>query len=370
MRTGNSKHDMAKMMQHVSNIVSTSLNLDKVTDVILTESKKALGTDHASLFLLGEDSKHLILSKAKGFTKDEINNIKLLGSWEVINKSLLRRKKPLVVNDVNQNALFKNKVLPFFHEKLPIHSFLAVPLLKDKKTVGALIVSNRKRPGHAFDRDNIRMLVSLSNYIAISLLNARLYHNLKDFFISTVSSLIRAVDAKDPYTSGHSERVMKYAVAIGEQYGLKDKALENLRLASLLHDIGKIGIKDNILSKPSRLSRDEQTQMKTHPSIGARIIEIVDDSHQITRGVLEHHERYDGSGYPRGLKKGAISLEARIIAVADTFDALTTNRIYRKKHSARDVFAGIVKSSSIHFDPNVVKAFINSYYQHPAIWAV
>jgi len=281
----------------------------------------------------------------------------------------VKRKRPLVVNNVRKDPIFRNKVLPFSRERLPIHSFLAVPLRKEGLTVGALIVSNRKRPGYAFGEDDARLLLTLSNYITIALLNAQLYQNLKHFFISTVSSLARAIDAKDPYTSGHSERVMKYALAIGEKYGLKEEELENLRLASLLHDIGKIGIKDSVLSKPRKLSLHEQRQMKDHPSIGARIVELIDDSHNIIRGILEHHERFNGSGYPKGLKGRGISLEARIIAIADTFDALTTDRTYRKKYSTKEALSEIARGSSVQFDPKVLRAFTKSFSQHPEIWA-
>ncbi len=362
------KYEAARILLDVSRVVSSSLDLDKVSELVLKESLNALGADHASLFLIDETARHLVLAKAKGFSEDEIDNIKLLGSWEVINDHLVRRKRPLLINDVHKDLIFKKKKLPFSQEKLPLKSFLAVPLDKDGRIVGALIVSNKKRPGHLFTREDEKLLVGLSNHIAIALLNAKLYQDLKNLFISTVKSLMRAVDAKDRYTSGHSERVMKYSLAIGRELKLGENVLETLGLSSLLHDVGKIGIKEGVLTKPGRLSPYERNQIKAHPSIGVRIVGTINDSEKIIRGILEHHERFNGKGYPNHLKGKAISLEGRVIAVADTFDALTTNRPYQKSYTEKEALFEIVKGSFVQFDPKIVKAFISSFSKHSSIW--
>jgi putative nucleotidyltransferase with HDIG domain len=199
-------------------------------------------------------------------------------------------------------------------------------------------------------------------------IDARLYNKMRGLFLGVITSLTRAIDAKDNYTNGHSERVMKYTVAIGREMGLEGETLESLRLASLLHDIGKIGIKESILIKPAKLLGYERRQIKMHPSIGARIIESMDDSDAIRRGILEHHERYDGKGYPNRLKGKQISIEGRIIAVADVFDALTTDRPYQKGYSREEVFRKIEGESASQFDPQVVAAFAVSYKNHPEIW--
>lgn len=362
------KYEAAKILLEVSRTVSSSLDLNTVSDLVLKESIKALGADHASLFLVDEKLKHLVLEKARGFSRDEIENIKLLGSWEVINNQVVRKNKPLIVNDLRRHRFFKNKRLPFSSEKLPVSSFLAVPLEKDKRIIGVLIVSNKKKPGHMFAKDDEQLMAALSNHIAIALLNAALYKNLKILFISTVKSLVRAVDAKDRYTSGHSERVMKYSLAIGRQMKLEEKALENLGLSSILHDVGKIGVKEDVLSKPGKLSPAEIKQIHQHPSIGVRIVETIKDSQDIIRGIKDHHERFDGKGYPCRLKGNAISLAGRIIAVADTYDALTTNRPYQKKYSKKEVFFEIKRGVSSQFDPKVVKAFVLSFSNYPDTW--
>lgn len=361
------KYKMEKILLEVSRAVSSSLDLETVTVLILKESMDALGADHASLFL-ADESGRLALAKARGFSEDEMDNIKLLGSWEVINNYLTKKKRSLIVNDIQRDSIFRNKNVPFAKERMPIHSFLAVPLKKDGVIVGVLIVSNRKRPGHAFTGKDEELLLALSNYVAIALSNAKLYQSLKNLFLSTVVSLTKAIDAKDKYTSGHSERVMRYAVAIGKEMGLSSEALENLRLSGVLHDVGKIGIKESILSKPSKLLGYERNQIKRHPAIGADIVGTIEDSHKIIRGILEHHERFDGKGYPNRLKGHSISLDGRIIAVADTFDALTTNRPYQKGYSHKEAIFEIHKGMGTQFDPVVVKAFIESFSKRPGIW--
>ncbi len=361
-------YEAFRIVSEVSRIISSSLDLNKVGDLVLRESMKALDADHTSLFLLDESSSHLILTRAKGFSEDEMDNIKLLGSWEIINDQLVKKKKSLIVNDVHKNPIFKKKRVYFSKEKFPVNSFLAVPLAKDDKIIGALIVSNRNRPGHLFTKEDEKLLRALSNHIAIALLNAKLYQDLKNLFISTVKSLVKAVDAKDRYTSGHSERVMKYSLAIGKELGLDEETLEILKLSSLLHDVGKIGIKESILAKPAKLLGYERSQMNRHPAIGVGIVEGIENSHKIIRGILEHHERFDGKGYPNHLKGLAISLEGRIIAVADTFDALTTDRPYQKGYSKEEALLEIKKESFTQFDPKVIKAFLKSFSKHPDIW--
>ncbi|MFA5500600.1 MAG: HD domain-containing phosphohydrolase [Candidatus Omnitrophota bacterium] len=368
MKTKYSKSEIEKILLEVSRMISSSLSLNTVTDLVLRESMKTMRANHASLFLIDESMKHLVLEKVMGFSKDEIDNIKLMGSWEVINNQLIKKKKPLIVNNLHNNPLFRNKSLPFSSEKLPISSFLAVPLIKENKIIGVLIVSNRKKSGRIFNSEDKRLMVTLSNHIAIALLNATLYHRLKNLFISTVKSLVRAVDAKDPYTSGHSERVMKYSLAIAKEMGLKGDAMENLGLSSLLHDVGKIGVKESVLLKPGRLSDTELQHIRQHPSIGVKIVETIKDSQNIINCIKDHHERFDGKGYPAHLKGNQISLEGRIAAVADTYDALTTTRPYQKKYSSKEALFEIAQGASSQFDPKVVKAFIVSFSKNHDFW--
>jgi HD-GYP domain-containing protein (c-di-GMP phosphodiesterase class II) len=179
-------------------------------------------------------------------------------------------------------------------------------------------------------------------------------------FINSVRMLAAAIDAKDPYTRGHSERVARYSIAIGKNLNLGEQDMRNLRISALLHDVGKIGIDDRILRKPGALSDDEFEVMKGHPSKGAAIMSGVAQLIDIVPGMKYHHEKWSGGGYPEGLTAEEIPMQARIVAIADTFDAMTTNRPYQKAMELNYVVEKIKSFAGTRFDPRVVDAFANA----------
>ena len=179
-------------------------------------------------------------------------------------------------------------------------------------------------------------------------------------FINSVRMLAAAIDAKDPYTRGHSERVARYSIAIGKNMSLPEKEMRNLRISALLHDVGKIGIDDRILRKPGALSDDEFEVMKQHPAKGAAIMSGVAQLIDIIPGMKYHHEKWGGGGYPDGLVADAIPVQARIVAIADTFDAMTTNRPYQKAMEIAYVVDKIKSFAGSRFDPRVVDAFVQA----------
>jgi len=174
-----------------------------------------------------------------------------------------------------------------------------------------------------------------------------------------VRMLAAAIDAKDPYTRGHSERVARYSIAIGKNLQLPQKEMLNLRISALLHDVGKIGIDDRILRKPGALSDEEFEIMKGHPAKGAAIMSGVAQLIDIIPGMKYHHEKWSGGGYPEGLEGEQIPMQARIVAIADTFDAMTTNRPYQKAMEIGYVVEKIKSFGGTRFDPRVVEAFVN-----------
>ena len=179
-------------------------------------------------------------------------------------------------------------------------------------------------------------------------------------FINSVRMLAAAIDAKDPYTRGHSERVARYSIAIGKHLDLSPELMRNLRISALLHDVGKIGIDDRILRKPGALSEDEFEVMKGHPAKGAAIMSGVAQLIDIIPGMKYHHEKWAGGGYPEGLRENEIPLQARIVAIADTFDAMTTNRPYQKAMELKYVVEKIQSFAGTRFDPVVVTAFVSA----------
>ena len=181
---------------------------------------------------------------------------------------------------------------------------------------------------------------------------------LKRSYLETIEALAFAVDEKDPYTHFHSRRVAELCGLISRGMALSDTKLERIKIAGLLHDIGKIGIKDSILLNPGKLTRDEFEEIKTHPLRSAKILEPISDLREVIPAIRHHHEKFDGSGYPDGLKGLEIPLEARIMAVADAYDAMTSNRAYRKSMGHSVAVSRIREGSGNHFDPMIVDSFL------------
>jgi putative nucleotidyltransferase with HDIG domain len=210
-------------------------------------------------------------------------------------------------------------------------------------------------------KELVELIGSLSNNIAIAIDNARAYDTLKHSYLKTVQSLVSVVEAKDEYTESHSIRVAKYSSFIAGEMNFPKSFIEDIWVAGVLHDIGKIGINDSILNKEGLLTSEEYDAIKQHPDIAYRIVSKIGLSENILKAIKHHHERYDGKGYPDKIKGGDISIMASIISVADAFDAITSNRPYRKSRSISQGINEIVKHRGTQFDPLVVQAFETAF---------
>lgn len=186
----------------------------------------------------------------------------------------------------------------------------------------------------------------------------KLYMDMRHVYMETIQALTNAMEAKDAYTRGHAERVGKYAVKLARGLNLSDRRIENIKNAAILHDIGKIGIDDQILKKPGKLTDEEYQKIKEHPTIGAEILKGVNFLKEVTNIVKYHHERYDGKGYPDGLKENEIPTEAAILAIADVYDAMTSDRPYRKALSKEVALGEIEKNAGTQFNPEFAKVFV------------
>ena len=186
----------------------------------------------------------------------------------------------------------------------------------------------------------------------------KLYIDMRNVSLSTIESLSKALDAKDSYTSGHASRVQEYSVKLAEEYGLSSKEIEDIKTSSILHDIGKIGIIDYILNKPGRLTDEEFEKIKEHPKVGADIIGEISFLKDISKIIRYHHERYDGRGYPEGLKADEIPIEACIICIADSYDAMTSDRPYRAALTREEALEEIEKNTGTQFHPSLAKRFL------------
>jgi len=227
-----------------------------------------------------------------------------------------------------------------------------------KGELNGLLFLGQKLSEAAYDRNDINLLTTLADEAGIAFENAKLYGNIKRTYFETVQALAQAIEASDEYTRGHSERVTKIAVEIAKRLQLSRDKIDTLKFAGILHDIGKIGVIKEILHKPGKLSDLEFSLIKLHPKLGEEIIKPVAFLDKIRPIIRHHHERYDGKGYPDGLQGEDIPLMSRIIAVADTYDAMTSHRPYRSALSREIALAEIVKCSGTQLDAKIVKAFL------------
>jgi len=216
--------------------------------------------------------------------------------------------------------------------------------------------ADKRRSGGRFDAHQLKLLYIFASQVAVSVENIRLHENLKEKLLNAVSTLAMALEAKDAYTRGHSQRVSHYSVQIARELGLHEREIEAIRLAGLLHDIGKIGIRDEILHKAGRLTEEEWKQIRKHPEVSVSILSRIPDLKGILKIIRHHHEHYNGKGYPSGLAGEQIPLGARILSVTDMLDALISDRPYREKITFMEAVEEIRKVSGTQLDPRIVEA--------------
>ncbi len=244
-----------------------------------------------------------------------------------------------------------------------ISSFLVLPIFLKQELSAVIALGYVSQP--ALSEEDFAQARQMADQVAVALSNIRLIDELDALNVGALTALARTIDAKSPWTAGHSERVTNTTLKIARQMGLDEAQLEVLNRGGLLHDIGKIGIPAEILDKPAALNQEEMQVMRDHVTVGARILEPIAAYADVIPIVLRHHERWDGSGYPDGLAGEEIPFHARLLTAADVYDALTSNRPYRSGMHHADAVAWIAEQSGSHFDPEVVKAFMAVMSEKP-----
>jgi HD-GYP domain-containing protein (c-di-GMP phosphodiesterase class II) len=311
------KTTLQELMKKVSNVLSSAENFDNLVHLVLETAVDALGVKQGALFSFDND--HYTLKAGVGIG-DDVTEDRAISSV----KSYL----DLIVKG---NRIF---VLPAMGETEQPAGLFAPPLICHSLTYrgtiwGALLLSGKKH-GDNFSEDDLGIASNLSNQMAISFENAKLNADAEQTYFETMAALAMAVEARDPYSRGHSDRVGEYAQKIGSEMGLPEESMKILRDASRLHDIGKIGIVDSILVKSGTLSTEERDIINRHPIIGETILLPLKTFKLLLDPVRHHHEMLDGSGYPDGLHGDELNLITRVLSIADIYDALTTDRPYRK----------------------------------------
>ncbi|MEM9082398.1 MAG: HD domain-containing phosphohydrolase [Planctomycetota bacterium] len=238
-----------------------------------------------------------------------------------------------------------------------VGEIVAFPIRSGNCVAGVLVAQHSERDIQ-YTSNEIKVLESAAASLSVVLDNASLYEQQSAMFLGILEALTASIDAKDPYTRGHSQRVADLAMELARKAGLSPDECERVHISGLVHDIGKIGVSEAVLRKTGKLTNEEYDEIKRHPEIGYRILRDIPNFEDILEGVLSHHEKFDGGGYPQNLAGNEIPLVARVIGLADAFDAMSSTRTYRQAMSRQDVIAEIMRCAGTHFDPDLVKHFM------------
>ncbi len=345
--------DYFSALLKVSSAISSEINLDDVLRTIVRKTQEITRADVCSLRLL--ERGWLVPRSSVGHSNEYLRRQKKLRVGESL-AGLAVQEKRMITVDLTQDKLHTSFELM---REEGMRSFLCTPLIVKGKVVGALSIYTKRKVDY-LNQDAKDFMSFLAEQCAIALDKARLYGEAKEAYISSIAALSSAIDARDEYTAGHSREVAEYACACGKKLGFSTERLKGLEYAALLHDIGKIGIPDYILLKPSSLADSEWQIVKTHPRRGEEILKPLHFLKDVIAFVRQHQERYNGTGYPDGLKDKKISLEAKILSVVDAYQAMTSRRPYRGAYSHQEAVKELKDNSGTQFDPVVVDVFLST----------
>lgn len=331
--------------------ISSQLDLDELLNEIVQIASRLMDLPRWNIMLLDEDNQ-LVWRTTVGIP-DEWKKIGRQKVGESLSGWVAFNEKPLFVPEMAEDPRFAYAELA---RKYGFRSYLGVPMMVKGKLVGVL--NTYTSEPHQFGPREIELLQAFANQSAVAIENAQLYSSLQKGYFETIRALVNAIEAKDKYTRGHSERVTHYSVAIAKMMDWEARRLEMMSYSGALHDIGKIGIDLNILNKKGRLSPEEYRLVQQHPLIGVRIMEPIGFLKEIKASIVQHHEWVDGSGYPLGISSDNMTLEAKILGVSDAYDAMTTERPYQRALTPQEAVDELRRCVGTQFDPEVVEAFV------------
>ena len=340
------KHNRLNLFSSISREISMTHNMNNLVQTIGTTVKQTFSFDSGLILLRFGSNMALRVVKRLGKKVDPF----------IVN--LIKRDLADRVSSLGHSLVLYEDSAP---EMPP--SLIVSPIILAKMFFG-LIVIIREKENQPFTNEENDVLQMICMETAKGIDKILLYSTLKKKYFTTIAALAEAIDAKDPYTKGHSSRVSRYSVEIARKMRLSSERIETVQIAAYLHDVGKIGIDESILRKETPLSDSERKLMQTHPILTAKILQPISFMGDLSAIARQHHEKCDGSGYPNGLTKSNILLEARIIALADSFDAMTSDRPYRRAFPLKKAFSILKKDAGRHFDEEVVIAFLEAWLDH------
>lgn len=347
-------------INEIDRAVLSALDTERIIDTLLSRARDVLGCDTVSVSLARADGADAAWTLTGLVTAEGRKLVREIRPTRQERQELEAHPEHFPI-DAREGSRGYLDLAPL--SAGVIRSFLVLPIFLQQELSGVIALGYRN--ARAFAEEDLVQARQLADQVAVALSNARLLEELDQLNWGTLTALARTIDAKSPWTGGHSERVTQLALAIGRKLGLTSEQLGHLHRGGLLHDIGKLAIPPVILDKPGPLTAEETRTMREHVHVGARILAPIRAYSEVIPIVLYHHEQYDGSGYPEGLAGEAIPLLARVFAVADTFEALTADRPYRRAAPPREAIELVRQGSGTRHDPKVVAAFLAMIAEEP-----
>lgn len=350
------KVDELKSLLEAFKQLNSNIELRDVFHNILLQTVHVVKAEAATLWVVNKATEEVVASAAYGPASSVILNVTMQKGEGIVGKVILSGQAELI-EDVTKEPSWAQRVDDA--SQFVTKSMITVPLKVNDLVLGAVQLLNKQGVSF-FNAEDIDLALTLANQSALALHNSQMYEEIQQMFVSMIRTLAKSLDARDPYTAGHSERVAKYSVWIARRLQLEEEQCDQLFKAALLHDIGKIGIPDHILLKHGRLTDEEFDTIKQHTVIGAEILSNMEPQDSMVYAIQtarSHHEKMNGTGYPDRLQGEEIPLFARIVGVADAFDAMTTVRPYSKGLPYEDAAKELIRCKETIFDAAVVDAF-------------
>jgi HD-GYP domain-containing protein (c-di-GMP phosphodiesterase class II) len=336
-----------KKINEVGTTLTSIIETAELMKIIIRSTADLIKADRITMHLNGKKRTPLTLQYQRGLGIDHLTDVSM--EFNSTYSDILKRGKSIHHSEApgNQATDLSGSI-----------ARIGVPLKMQGQIIGALVLENNNG-GVRFTEDELELLTTIANQAMVAVENALLYETVKANYFAAIQSLINALEANDKFTKGHSERVTLLSLELARYIGLDYRELETLEHAAILHDIGKLGIDALILQKRGKLTADEYALVQAHPAIGNEILKPIQTLDNIRMIIIQHHERYDGKGYPNSLKGSEISLKSKILSVVDTFDAMMTDRPYRNALTMEEALDELKTHSGTQFDPYVVQMFID-----------
>jgi HD-GYP domain-containing protein (c-di-GMP phosphodiesterase class II) len=345
-----------KMLNQISRHLHQTLDIDELIPRIFIAVNKAINAEAQSIWLVDEEAGVIKCRFARGASAEALKGMTVPLNEPSIVGTSVSKQESIIIKDAQNDPRHARSV----DEKTGFvtRSLMTVPLVLEDKSIGAIQAVN-KRDGQLFNKDDLGLFRSIADSAALAVSNAQLVADLQTSYDLTLDALSAALDLRDRETEGHSRRVVEYTSRLAEKIGLDKETIKNIRRGALIHDIGKIGVPDAVLRKPGLLNEEERIVIERHPQAGYDMLAGIPYLREEIQIVICHQEKWDGTGYPYGLRGEEIPIGARLFSIADTFDALTSDRPYRQGSSYETTRKIIEEESGRQFDPQAVAAFLS-----------